>query len=79
VTNGHWLVVLLHGFPQTAACWTEVTEALAAAGYRVLAPDQRGYSPGPGRPPGREGRWRSAVQEAAPGEYQLGLPERARR
>jgi len=39
-------VVLLHGFPQTAACWTEVAEALAAAGYRVLAPDQRGYSPG---------------------------------
>jgi pimeloyl-ACP methyl ester carboxylesterase len=40
------LVVLLHGFPQTAACWTEVAEALAAAGYRVLAPAQRGYSPG---------------------------------
>jgi pimeloyl-ACP methyl ester carboxylesterase len=40
------LVVLLHGFPQTAACWTEVAGALAAAGYRVLAPDQRGYSPG---------------------------------
>jgi pimeloyl-ACP methyl ester carboxylesterase len=40
------LVVLLHGFPQTAACWTEVAEALAAAGYGVLAPAQRGYSPG---------------------------------
>jgi len=40
------LVVLLHGFPQTAACWARVAEALAAAGYRVLAPDQRGYSPG---------------------------------
>jgi pimeloyl-ACP methyl ester carboxylesterase len=40
------LVVLLHGFPQTAACWSEVAETLAAAGYRVLAPDQRGYSPG---------------------------------
>ena len=39
-------VLLLHGFPQTAACWTELAEALAAAGYRVLAPDQRGYSPG---------------------------------
>ena len=39
-------VVLLHGFPQTAACWARVAEALAAAGYRVLAPDQRGYSPG---------------------------------
>jgi pimeloyl-ACP methyl ester carboxylesterase len=39
-------VLLLHGFPQTAACWTELAEALAGAGYRVLAPDQRGYSPG---------------------------------
>ncbi len=40
------LVVLLHGFPQTADCWIRVAEELAAAGYRVLAPDQRGYSPG---------------------------------
>jgi pimeloyl-ACP methyl ester carboxylesterase len=39
------LVVLLHGFPQTSACWTRVLEALAAAGYRAVAPDQRGYSP----------------------------------
>jgi pimeloyl-ACP methyl ester carboxylesterase len=39
-------VLLLHGFPQTAACWTQLAEALADAGHRVLAPDQRGYSPG---------------------------------
>jgi pimeloyl-ACP methyl ester carboxylesterase len=39
-------VVLLHGFPQTSACWTPTLEALAAAGYRAVAPDQRGYSPG---------------------------------
>ena len=38
--------MLLHGFPQTAACWIWVAETLAAVGYRVLAPDQRGYSPG---------------------------------
>jgi pimeloyl-ACP methyl ester carboxylesterase len=43
------LVVLLHGFPQTSACWTRVLEALGAAGYRAVAPDQRGYSP-KGRP-----------------------------
>ena len=44
-------VLLLHGFPQTAACWAPLLEALAAAGYRAVAPDQRGYSPGarPGR------------------------------
>jgi len=38
--------VLLHGFPQTAAYWIRVAQAPAAVGYRVLAPDQRGYSPG---------------------------------
>jgi pimeloyl-ACP methyl ester carboxylesterase len=40
------LVVLLHGFPQTSACWTQLLETLAAAGYHAAAPDQRGYSPG---------------------------------
>jgi pimeloyl-ACP methyl ester carboxylesterase len=45
------LVVLLHGFPQTSACWTPMLETLAAAGYRAVAPDQRGYSPPPGPPP----------------------------
>lgn len=39
-------VLLLHGFPQSAACWRRVQPALAAAGYRTVAPDQRGYSPG---------------------------------
>lgn len=40
------VVVLLHGFPQTKESWGRITPALAAAGYRVLAPNQRGYSPG---------------------------------
>ncbi len=39
-------VLLLHGFPQGADSWDAVTPALAAAGYRTVAPDQRGYSPG---------------------------------
>jgi pimeloyl-ACP methyl ester carboxylesterase len=39
------LVVLLHGFPQTSHCWTQVLETIAAACYRAVAPDQRGYSP----------------------------------
>src|SRR5438445_317950 len=38
-------VVLLHGFPETSASWRDVMLKLAAAGYHVLAPDQRGYSP----------------------------------
>ena len=39
-------VVLLHGFPQTSAIWSPLTARLHAAGYRTLAPNQRGYSPG---------------------------------
>ena len=43
-------VILLHGFPQTSYQWRHQIRALAAAGFRVAAPDQRGYSPG-ARPP----------------------------
>ncbi|HMF82452.1 MAG TPA: alpha/beta hydrolase [Acidimicrobiia bacterium] len=39
------LVVLLHGFPETSLSWRHQLPALAAAGYRAVAPDQRGYSP----------------------------------
>jgi pimeloyl-ACP methyl ester carboxylesterase len=40
------LVLLLHGFPQTSLAWRQQLEALGDAGYRAVAPDQRGYSPG---------------------------------
>ncbi|GAA4474085.1 alpha/beta hydrolase [Rhodococcus olei] len=46
-------VVLLHGFPETSHCWHPVLPALTAAGYRTIAPNQRGYSPG-ARPVGVE-------------------------
>ena len=36
-------VLLLHGFPELAYSWRKVMPALAAAGYHVIAPDQRGY------------------------------------
>ncbi|HEY8547481.1 MAG TPA: alpha/beta hydrolase, partial [Acidimicrobiales bacterium] len=39
-------VILLHGVPQTSACWIAQLEALAAAGHRGVAFTQRGYSPG---------------------------------
>lgn len=45
-------IVLLHGFPQRATCWSAVNPLLTGRGFRVLAPDQRGYSPG-ARPTGR--------------------------
>lgn len=46
------VVVLLHGFPQFNTSWNGVIDRLTARGYRCLAPNQRGYSPG-ARPPRR--------------------------
>jgi pimeloyl-ACP methyl ester carboxylesterase len=37
-------VIFLHGFPQTSWSWHAQLDAMAAAGYRALAFDQRGYS-----------------------------------
>jgi pimeloyl-ACP methyl ester carboxylesterase len=39
-------VLLLHGFPQMSRCWSGQMTALADAGFRAVAVDQRGYSPG---------------------------------
>lgn len=36
-------VILLHGFPELAFSWRHQLPALAAAGFRAIAPDQRGY------------------------------------
>jgi pimeloyl-ACP methyl ester carboxylesterase len=38
------MVILLHGFPEVSYGWHRQIGALAAAGLRVLAPDQRGYN-----------------------------------
>jgi pimeloyl-ACP methyl ester carboxylesterase len=40
------LVLLLHGFAESMHCWRAQVAALAGAGYRAIAPSQRGYSPG---------------------------------
>jgi pimeloyl-ACP methyl ester carboxylesterase len=42
-TKGRPCILLLHGFPELAYSWRKVMPALAAAGYHVIAPDQRGY------------------------------------
>ena len=50
------LLVLLHGFPEIAYSWRKVMEPLAASGYLVIAPDQRGFGQTKERdrqPPGR--------------------------
>ena len=42
-TRGQPCLLLLHGFPELAFSWRKVMPVLAAAGYHVIAPDQRGY------------------------------------
>ena len=51
------LLLLLHGFPELAYSWRRVMPALAAAGYHVAAPDQRGY--------GRTTGWTADYDDAA--------------
>lgn len=38
------IVLLLHGFPDNTMAWRYQVPALTAAGYRVIVPDQRGYT-----------------------------------
>jgi pimeloyl-ACP methyl ester carboxylesterase len=47
--RGDPVVVLAHGFPELGYSWRHQLPALAAAGFHVLAPDQRGYG-GSSRP-----------------------------
>jgi len=46
-------VLLLHGFPELAYSWRKVMLPIAAAGFHVVAPDQRGY----GRTTGWDGEY----------------------
>lgn len=39
------LVLLFHGYPETARSWKAVQQRIAAAGYHVVAPYMRGYPP----------------------------------
>jgi len=44
--NTNKTVILLHGFPETSRMWKGLIETLSSSNYRVIAPDQRGYSKG---------------------------------
>ena len=39
-------IFLLHGFPETSRMWNDLMSVLEKEGYRIIAPDQRGYSKG---------------------------------
>jgi pimeloyl-ACP methyl ester carboxylesterase len=59
---GRPCILLLHGFPELAYSWRKVMLPLAAAGYHVVAPDQRGY--------GRTTGWDDAY-DADPDSFSL--------
>src|SRR5262247_2965433 len=52
-STGRPCLLLLHGFPELAYSWRKVMLPLAADGYHVIAPDQRGY----GRTTGWDGSY----------------------
>ena len=54
-TAGRPSLLLLHGFPELAYSWRKVMLPLAAAGYHVIAPDQRGYGRTSGWDPSYDG------------------------
>ena len=55
-------LLLLHGFPEIAYSWRKIMTPLAAAGFHVVAPDQRGY--------GRTTGW-DAAYDGDLGPYRL--------
>jgi len=61
-TPGRPALLLLHGFPELAYSWRKVMLPLAAAGYHVIAPDQRGY--------GRTAGWDDSY-EADPDPFRI--------
>lgn len=54
------LLLLLHGFPELAFSWRHQLPVLAAAGYHVVAPDQRGYGRTTGGDQRFEGDWQAS-------------------
>ena len=46
MNNSGDTVILLHGFPETSRMWYKLIKVLDSKNFRVIAPDQRGYSPG---------------------------------
>jgi pimeloyl-ACP methyl ester carboxylesterase len=61
-TPGRQAVLLMHGFPELAYSWRKVMAPIAAAGYHVIAPDQRGY----GRTTGWDGSY-----DADPDQFRI--------
>jgi pimeloyl-ACP methyl ester carboxylesterase len=71
------LVLLLHGFPESWYSWRHQIGALAAAGFRVLAPDLRGYNLSDKPAPVRAYRLEALTQDVAALIHHAGQPRAA--
>jgi pimeloyl-ACP methyl ester carboxylesterase len=67
-------VVLLHGFPEHSYSWRKQMPALAAAGFRAIAPDLRGYNESPKPPNVEDYRLTAAVGDVAALIEKIGPP-----
>ena len=71
------LILLLHGLPRTSWEWHHQIPKLAEAGFRTVAPDMRGYSPG-ARPEGKNAYVvKEFVQDTLAIAGELGWAERS--
>jgi haloalkane dehalogenase len=67
--DGH-VALLLHGFPQSSYMWEPVMAAVAAAGWRAVAPDFAGFGDSPPDPPGT---WEHQVEGLERFRARLGI------
>src|SRR3954470_5610074 len=66
------VALLVHGYPETSWMWEGLLDALAAAGWRGIAPDLAGYGDSPADPPGT---WERHVESLERFRGSLGLDE----
>jgi haloalkane dehalogenase len=64
------VALLLHGYPQSSYMWEAVIPAIAAAGWRAIAPDLAGFGDSPPDPPGT---WERHVESVERFRAELGI------
>jgi haloalkane dehalogenase len=68
--EGDRVALLVHGYPESSFMWRDLMPALAAAGWRAIAPDLAGYGDSPPDPPGT---WEHQVELLGRFHSELGL------
>ncbi len=64
------VALMLHGYPQSSYMWRHALPAVAARGYRAIAPDFAGFGDSPPDPPGT---WQRHVESVEAFRQELGL------